>query len=160
MLPMDLRSSSLVASLSWWIAALGVIAAELRLFALIEHGLNPDLVIGLTTAMLIALLFSAGLTRRCVLDPSSRTVERITSLYGCIVNRKSVSVAQAAWVRARITGSYNANVSVEVGTSGYLTTELVSLPNFSGRGVAKAEIICAQVANALEIPNKGFKGLA
>jgi len=144
----------------WFGMVIAFSVAVFRLWEIIRiAGMSPAVAYLVTALVALGLWVAKGLRRQSSLLLDGPALKVATTLFGWPVNHKVRAIADAAWVRARIIGNH-AQVAVEVGTAGFTTTELVRLPYRLGRGVPKAEALCALVAEALKLPNKGFKGMA
>lgn len=147
-------------SVAWRLLAMGLAVGVLRIWDSLRAGLSPLVALIVTFSAIAALLFSGGLRRQSSIVVEQRTLKVTTSLFGRVIKLRQQDISNAAWVRARIIGSYQTQITVEVGTIGYITTELVRIAHKDGKGVPESEMLCARVAEILKIPNKGFKGLA
>lgn len=144
----------------WWMLAIGLVAVFARLWDLFSRTQYRGVVLIAAVVTLVVLLAIAGLTRRCLLDGSSRSITITTELFGLVILKKTLSTLQSKWVRARLAGGYRTAIIVEIGTHGYRTTQLIKMSSKSGKNIPSADEVCSQVALHLGLENKGYKGLA
>lgn len=157
---LQLKDYAVTDKTTWFGMVIAFSVAVFRLWEIIRlAGMSPAVAYLVTALVVLGLWVAKGLRRQSSLVLDGPALKVATTLFGWPVSHKVREIADAAWVRARIIGNH-AQVAVEVGTAGFTTTELVRVPYRSGQGVPEAEVLCARVAEALKLPNKGFKGLA
>ena len=155
-----LNSYPLLERTRWWILAIVLATIFARLFGWLAHTQYRNTVLIAGAVALIGWILVAGITKQCSLDSSSRSITSSTIFFGLLVGKKTVDISQAAWVRARLAGSQQTALVVEIGTNGYRTTQLLKMSSKSGKNIPQAEKLCSLVAFHLELYNKGYKGLA
>ena|SRR3990167_6936429 len=156
----DLAEYPVTDSVSWLLLAAALAVALIRLWEALRLGLSPIIASAATISVVIGLLVSKGLRRKSSILVEDRTLKVTTFLFGKQIHQRHKDLLDAAWVRARVIGHHQTQIAVEVGTVGFRTTELVRVANKNGKGIPQAEMLCARVAANLNIPSKGFKGLA
>jgi len=156
----DLDSFPIMERTRWWMLLIGVTAPFAKLCELLSITNHSGMIPIVTIITLMILATIAGLTKRCSLDGTSRSITILTSFFGLQIHKKTLSTDRAVWVRARLAGTYQTAIIIEIGTRGYETTRLFKMSYKSGKNLPHAEDICSQVAHLLGIENKGYKGLA
>jgi hypothetical protein len=157
---LELANYKITDSVAWRLLAMGLAIVIVRIWELPWSDLNSSFAWGTTFILIASLIASRGLERKSTIALDKKVLRVATSIFGRIFKQRETDISNAAWVRARVVGSYQTQIAVEVGTIGYSTTELILLSSQSGKGIPEAEMLCARVAEKLNIHNKGFKGLA
>ena len=73
--------------------------------------------------------------------------------FGKFKSTKRTALTNVVW--ARVVYAEEMLLSVEVGTHGYQTTSIVCVP-YSEQNIPVAEQLCAKVASALRLENRGY----
>lgn len=147
-------------SLSGWSQSLisgGLLAASLgRAAVSVEVGsvAHTAVLVGLLSSFVV--MFSHWLLAKsitAVSAPSPQIVFCYRFLRFVLRNR-AVPLHNIAWVRARFDGYQE--ISIEAGTRGFETTEILRVPYNNGLGVTAAEEIAVQLAALWSVENKGY----
>lgn len=138
----------------------GLFAAALRGWDLLVGPIGVGAVTACAGLVFGGACVLSGFTRQTNVDQATRRATVDTFWFGHRMSIKTLDLSRGAWVRARLVGGYGLRIVVEVGTSGYACTEVMTLPYRFGKGVSLAETWCVKLAEHLQLPNKGFKGRA
>ena len=135
-----------------------MLPASIRITDLLIHKVGKREFIACIVATLASYYLATRVEKSASLTEQSLSV--LVSAFGFRISNKKTDISNAAWVRARNTGRHFTEIVIEVGTTGYKTTELCKLPYQSGKGVPLAEEWCERIASYLKLPTKGYKGKA
>jgi hypothetical protein len=140
------------------LGALAMLPASIRITDLLIHKVGTREFIACIVATLASYYVATRVEKSSALTEKSLSV--LVSVCGCRILSKKTDISNAAWVRARNTGSHYTEIVIEVGTNGYKTTELCKLPYKFGEGIPQAEEWCERIASYLGLPSKGYRGKA
>ncbi len=156
----ELTPYPLIERTRWCLIAGGLLAPSIQLWILLAHSKYRLTALAVICIIYLVLLVLAGFRQKNALGASPKFVTTYTTFLGWAVREKHKELSGVAWVRARVAGGWQTCLIVEVGTHGYETTELLKLAYKSGKNISVAESCCEQIAQHLDIENKGYKGLA
>jgi len=149
-------SSNLVVSLLFW-------GSFDRLWTYMIHLPDKYEIALLAVAAGFLTYMITAISRTTSIDPELKTAVIRSTLFNHPVKEKHFDLSTSAWIQARHIGSKLDSkfecVALEVGTVGYKTTRLMSLPYDSGKGIPDAEMWCERIAASLGIQNKGYMQL-
>ncbi|WP_091196054.1 hypothetical protein [Formivibrio citricus] len=156
----ELTSYPLIERTRWCLVTGGLLAPSAQLWILFAHSRYRLTALIVICTIYLVLVVLAGFRQKNALAASPKFVATYTTFLGWLVREKHKELSGVAWVRARVAGGWQTYLIVEVGTHGYETTELLKLAYKTGKNISVAESCCEQIAQHLEIENKGYKGLA
>ena len=80
-------------------------------------------------------------------------------LFDWPISTKTIDLSGCAWVRARLPDNDTRRITVEAGTNGYETIELMKLPFNSSTGISFAANACERISAATGLENRGYRSI-
>lgn len=103
------------------------------------------------------MVISMGLSWTTAIDIQQKAAITATSLFGRTLWSKKADISAGVWIRARQTSSKLDTITLEIGTAGYQTTLLMTLPDGAGKNIPEAEQWCERIASGLGIQSTGYR---
>lgn len=80
-------------------------------------------------------------------------------LFDWRISTKTIDLSRCAWVRARLPDNDTRRITVEAGTNGYETIELMKLSFNSSDGISLAANAYERISSATGLENRGYRAI-
>lgn len=141
----------------WPIAVMAGLAFGYAAFVLVKtFSLQYETPVAIFSALIgtFSALYFGGQSSSIVLELSNPPIlVRTRVWFGKYRRETRTRLNSVAWVRAIYAD--DCLLSIEAGTHGHETTSMVCIP-YSTDNISVAERMCAEISDALHVPNKGF----
>ena len=153
---MRLRTYSIVSS---WNALQGtsiLIVLAIKSYELLSRPWDFTLLC-ICIALIVSGFIILQIKSTTTLDSSKKLISIKVYLRKWTISKREISLAKYAWVRARQPHNDIKRITVEVGTRGYETLEILKLPFKAGKGIVEANNICQTISAACALENWAYK---